>query len=298
MKKLAGFKQKKLDEVMIAKNIVSENYQDLNITAENLKKNYLLEEPFPNIVIDNFFNKDFLNSILNDFPNLGSLDSSSRYENKNEIKYTNNQYNAFSKNTKIFFDFLNSQIFLQFIQKITSIKETLVADKELNGGGLHEIKKGGVLKIHTDFNRHPTLNLDRRVNVLIYLNKNWKEEYDGHLELWDKEMKECKKKILPIFNRMVIFSTNDFSNHGHPNAIKCPIYQSRKSIALYYFSKGRPLEELNINYIKNKTYFKDRLGHHNDTDSKNEYFKNFIRNLSFYKLLKNLEKKYFRKKNR
>ena len=159
---------------MMAKDILSENYQDLNITADNLKKNYLLEEPFPNIVIDNFFNKDFLNSILKDFPNLGSLDSSSRYENKNEIKYTNNQYNVFSKNTKIFFNFLNSQIFLQFIQKITSIKETLVADKELNGGGLHEIKKGGVLKIHTDFNRHPTLNLDRRVNVLIYLNKNWK----------------------------------------------------------------------------------------------------------------------------
>ena len=89
---------------------------------------------------------------------------------------------------------MNSEVFINFIQNITSIKEPLKSDTDLNGGGLHEIKKGGVLKIHTDFNRHPSLDLDRRVNVLIYLNKEWKDQYGGHLELWDKEMKECKKK--------------------------------------------------------------------------------------------------------
>ena len=140
------------------------------------------------------------------------------------------------------------------------------------------------------------MDLDRRVNVLIYLNKNWKEEYGGQLELWDKDMKKCKKKIVPIFNKMVIFSTNDFSNHGHPNPVTCPDNHSRKSIALYYFSKGRPLEEVNKNYLKNKTYFKDRLGHSNDTDTKNEKFKNFLRGFKFYKLMKNFEKKYLRKK--
>ena len=192
---------------------------------------------------------------------------------------------------------MNSQEFINFIQDITSIKEPLKADKNLNGGGLHEIKKGGVLKIHTDFNRHPSLDLDRRVNVLIYLNKDWNDKYGGHLELWDKDMIECKKKILPIFNRIVIFSTNDFSNHGHPNPVTCPIELSRKSIALYYFSKGRPAEELNRNHLKNKTYFKNRSGIIDDVESKNEKFKNILRNLKIYKSLKRFEKKYLRKKN-
>lgn len=84
------------------------------------------------------------------------------------------------------------------------------------GGGLHELRNGGYLNVHADFNRHPKLKLDRRLNVLIYLNKDWISEYGGELQLWDKEMKNCEKKIIPIFNRMVIFSTTDFSYHGNP----------------------------------------------------------------------------------
>ena len=82
----------------------------------------------------------------------------------------------------------------------------------MNGGGLHEIKSGGLL-VHTDFNKHPTNNFDRQVNVLIYLNKIGKKNTKLCLELWDKDMKNCKQKILPSFNKMVIFSTTDFSNH-------------------------------------------------------------------------------------
>ena len=281
---------------MELKDIISENYHDLENFSNSQKENYSLAKPFPNIEINNFFNKEFLDKVLKEFPDLANLEKSNKYENKNEIKYANNEYDLFPEVIKKFFDFLNSLTFLNFIQNITSIQESLIADKELNGGGLHEIKKGGVLKIHTDFNRHPKLDLDRRVNVLIYLNRDWKTEYGGHLELWDKDMKECKKKILPTFNKMVIFSTNDFSNHGHPNPVTCSKNNSRKSIALYYFSKGRPLEELNKDHIKNRTYFKNRFGHSDDTDNKNEKFKNFLRNLKFYKVLKSLEKRYLRKK--
>ena len=158
------------------------------------------------------------------------------------------------------------------LEKLTSIKEKLKIDSELNGGGLHEIKKGGVLKIHTDFNRHPTLDLDRRVNVLIYLNKNWKEEYGGQLELWDKDMKKCKKKIVPIFNKMVIFSTNDFSNHGHPNPVTCHDNHSRKSIALYYYSNGRPNSEKKLGL--HSTIFRKRPGTQ-DVDGNLEFKKIF-----------------------
>ena len=281
---------------MFDSNILSKKYSDLNLIAEKKKEEYLNADPFPNIVFDDFFNNDFLKTVVENFPNLEKINSSQKYINKNEVKFANNDYKNFPNSIKLLFDFMNSNIFLKFLQKITSIEEKLVVDEELNGGGLHQIKAGGMLKIHTDFNRHPTLALDRRVNILIYLNINWDQTYGGDLELWDKKMKFCGKKILPIFNRMVIFSTNDFSNHGHPEPIKCPDDISRKSIALYYFSKGRPASELDSKNIKNKTYFKNRFGFNNETSNKNEKVKNYLRKFRFYQYLKNFEKKYLRKK--
>lgn len=281
---------------MVDSNILSKKYSDLNLIAENKREEYLSAVPFPNIVFDDFFDSDFLKTVVENFPNLEKINSSQKYINKNEVKFANNDYKNFPNSIKLLFDFMNSNIFLKFLQKITSIEEKLVVDEELNGGGLHQIKAGGMLKIHTDFNRHPTLALDRRVNILIYLNINWDQTYGGDLELWDKKMKFCGKKILPIFNRMVIFSTNDFSNHGHPEPIKCPDDISRKSIALYYFSKGRPASELDSKNIKNKTYFKNRFGFNNETSNKNEKVKNYLRKFRFYQYLKNFEKKYLRKK--
>ncbi len=95
---------------------------------------------------------------------------------------------------------------------------------------------------------------------------------------------------------MVIFSTTDFSNHGHPEPLKCPNEISRKSIALYYFSSGRPKEEISLKKVKNKTYFKSRFGIKGDADEKKEFFKNYIRNFKIYKMLKSFEKKFIRKK--
>ena len=283
---------------MLNPSILSQKYSNLNLVAENKKNEYMNAAPFPNLILDEFFDNNFLNEVLKDFPDLEKINSSQEYMNKNEVKFANNDYKSFPYSIKLLFDFMNSNIFLEFLQKITSIKEKLVADRELNGGGLHQIKSGGMLQIHTDFNRHPTLELDRRVNILLYLNKNWSQEYGGDLELWDKEMKLCAKKISPNFNRMVIFSTNDFSNHGHPEPIKCPKEVSRKSIALYYFSKGRPASELDSNNIKNKTYFKSRKGFNDKTSNKYEKLKNYLRKFKFYKSLKNLEKKYLRKKKK
>jgi hypothetical protein len=133
------------------------------------------------------------------------------------------------------------------------------------------------------------------VNVLIYLNKDWKDSYGGHLELWNKNISKCDKKFTPSFNKMVIFSTTDFSNHGHPNLLNCPENISRKSIALYYFSSGRPQSEIQTEHLKNRTNFKSRIGIKNDADEKKEYFKNFLRKFKVYNLMKDFEKKYIRK---
>ena len=279
---------------MEIKNIINDKLKDVEKFIFQNKERFLNANPFPFIIIDDFFSKEFLNDVLNQFPNLAEQKKTTNYDNKNEVKFANNQYKNFPNNIKRLFDFLNSDFFLNFLQRITSIQEKLITDFELNGGGLHEIKKGGLLKIHSDFNKHPNLDLDRRLNVLIYLNKDWKEEYGGHLEFWDKEMTSCREKVLPIFNKMVIFSTTDNSNHGHPDPLNCPNNMSRKSIATYYYTKGRPINEIDKMFSKNTTYFKNRLGQNNETDQNSGTLKRFLRSLNIYQNIKKFEKKLFR----
>ena len=130
---------------------------------------------------------------------------------------------------------LNSATFIDFLECLTGI-EGLVPDPHFVGGGLHQIERGGHLKVHADFNRHPRTQLERRLNVLIYLNRGWKDEYGGAFELWDADMTGCETKVMPYFNRCVVFSTTSTSFHGHPEPLTCPEDTTRKSMALYYYS--------------------------------------------------------------
>jgi Rps23 Pro-64 3,4-dihydroxylase Tpa1-like proline 4-hydroxylase len=137
---------------------------------------------------------------------------------------------------------MNSWEMLHFLERLTGI-DGLIPDPYFGGGGIHQIEPGGFLEVHADFNWHPKLRLDRRLNMLIYLNRDWPEEYGGHLELWDRQLRECVRSILPVFNRTVVFSTTDSSYHGHPRPLGCPPGRTRKSVSLYYYTNGRPDEE-------------------------------------------------------
>ena len=164
------------------------------------------------------------------------------------------------------------------LQELTGIEEAIIPDPHFEGGGLHQITPGGYLKVHVDFNRHSRLNLDRRINLLIYLNKDWQEEYGGNLELWDRNVSTCHRKILPIFNRCVIFNTNDFSYHGHPDPLTCPEGRTRKSLALYYYSNGRPASDLSGR--AHSTVFRARPGE--DIPQENiqkKSLKHFLKNI-------------------
>jgi hypothetical protein len=167
---------------------------------------------------------------------------------------------------------------LEFLQELTGINETLLPDPYLIGGGYHEIKPGGLLKVHADFNKHEMTMLDRRINLLVYLNKDWAESYGGHFELWDKKMTRAYKKVLPVFNRIAIFSTTDFSYHGHPDALNCPPDRSRKSIALYYYSNGRPKSELSDK--AHSTLFVNRAGISDDTLKEPVTLKDVVREIT------------------
>jgi Rps23 Pro-64 3,4-dihydroxylase Tpa1-like proline 4-hydroxylase len=210
--------------------------------ATKYHQDYLNAEPFPHIIIDNFFSTEILDKILEEFPQPDSINWQS-FKNKSEKKLASTSELQMGKTIRFLLYQLNSSTFIDFLEKLTGI-DGIIPDPHFVGGGLHQIERGGYLKLHVDFNKHTRLKLDRRLNLLIYLNKNWEEEYGGHLQLWDSEMKECRQKILPIFNRCVIFSTTDFSYHGHPDPLTCPEDRTRKSLALYYYSNGRPAEEV------------------------------------------------------
>ncbi len=236
---------------------IHKNFENLEKIASENSSNYISAKPFPSIVFDNFFEAELLNKILEDFPkNIDKIGN--EYNNKAEKKLSLNDAEKLSITTNNFINYLNSAPFVKFLKILTGIEETLITDPYLIGGGLHELKNGGHLNVHADFNQHPKMKLDRRLNILIYLNHNWKDNNGGHLELWDKEMKNCEKKILPIFNRLVIFSTTDYSYHGNPEKVNIEENNSRKSLALYYYSNGRPTSERKLGL--HSTIFRKRPG--------------------------------------
>jgi hypothetical protein len=231
-------------------------YLDANhlqkIALEN-KERYRLADPFPHIVLDNVLPEEALDGVLTEFPSV--YDRVWRqYKTFHEAKLETQGEDKLGVFTNLLLYQFNSPPFLQFLETLTGI-DSLIPDPYFFGGGLHQIPKGGKLGIHADYNKHDRLQLDRRLNVLIYLNKDWQEEYGGHLELWNTSMSKCVHKILPIYNRMVIFTITDWAFHGHPEPLTCPDDLTRKSIALYYFTAGRPPGEVVDGQDRNHTQF-------------------------------------------
>lgn len=217
------------------------DFSKLQQVAEVHCEEYQKAEPFPNIALDGLANTDLLDEALEEFPDKDQIQWYA-YDNPLERKLAMPHVEMLAP---IFSEILlqmNSYPFLRFLERLTGVRD-LIPDPTFNGGGLHQIPRGGKLDIHADYNCHPKFQLDRRLNVLLYLNKDWKEEYGGHFELWDKDMTRAEKKILPLFNRLAIFTTSDFSYHGHPDPLNCPEGRYRRSLALYYYTNGRPEEE-------------------------------------------------------
>jgi Rps23 Pro-64 3,4-dihydroxylase Tpa1-like proline 4-hydroxylase len=209
----------------------------LHNPSQELATNYARALPYPHAVFDDFFPVEILDQVLHHFPQPKQVKWQS-FDNGNEKKLAFRQAELLPTPIREFLYFLNSYPVLQFLEKVTGIVG-LIPDPSFSGGGCHQIERGGKLQVHVDFNKIQPTNLDRRVNLLVYLNKNWKEEYGGNLELWDSEGKVSVKQVAPLFNRCVIFSTTETSYHGHPHPLTCPDAWTRKSIALYYYSNGR-----------------------------------------------------------
>ena len=222
------------------------NPEELTALATRLSSRYTTAEPFPHAVIDGFLPEDVLRKVAASFPKTKDIDWH-RSTNPRQKKLAVEDETQINDEARWLLYQLNSATFMKFLETLTSIAG-LIPDPYFAGGGLHQIERGGYLKIHADFNLHPRFMLERRLNLLLYLNENWPEEYGGHLELWNRDMTRCVHRILPIFNRCVIFNTTDFSYHGHPEPLNCPAGTTRKSLALYYYSNGRPVEEVSAEH--------------------------------------------------
>jgi Rps23 Pro-64 3,4-dihydroxylase Tpa1-like proline 4-hydroxylase len=232
--------------------------QKLEALAQGKAEEYKANQPYPHIYFDNFLPVDVAEAALRDFPEPKEVDWLAYKDVNQHKKLAFDAVEKLPASLRDILYFLNGRPMLKFLETLTGI-QCVLPDPNYAGGGLHQIRPGGLLEVHADFSYHKGLRLDRRINVLIYLNKDWKEEYGGHFELWDREVKRAEKKILPIFNRCAIFSTTSISFHGHPIPLACPPDRNRKSIATYYYSNGRPEEDPELTH-KHEVAFQQRPG--------------------------------------
>lgn len=227
--------------------------------AANQYKN---ASPFAHGVYDDVFDTSLLDKVIDEFEQ--GEKAWKQFDTKYELKLQMNKDVNLQPVTRAFIHNLNSEPFLSFLEKLTGI-DGLIPDPYLKGAGLHKIPRGGKLGVHVDFNIHKEMNVYRRLNVLIYLNKDWEEEYGGHFELWDGLEGSCQQKILPLFNRMAIFSTTSYSFHGHPKPLNCPEDRCRRSIAMYYYTAGDHGDQVKDSH---STQFLDESGNRDDLSDK------------------------------
>lgn len=201
--------------------------------GDKYAESYQSGEPYHHVCIDNFLPEPVLENVLSDLKSLPEAESA--FNNAQERLKTSYNPDRLPEYSRNLFNALNSRPFILFLEQMTGIKG-LIPDPYFIGAGIHRVANGGHLDIHADFNLHKQMNVERRLNVLIYLNRDWKAEYGGSFEIWDKEMKQKEASFTPTFNRMVCFSTGSDTFHGNPETVNHPDGENRLSIALYYYT--------------------------------------------------------------
>ena len=233
--------------------------ETLTITHQQAKKigssiaqEYQSKTPYHYTCIDNFLPLEILERVRAEALEMGSKDPENA--SANERLKTSYNPDRLPTYTKAVFHALNARPFIQFLESMSGIKG-LIPDPYYQGGGIHRTETTGFLDIHADFNHHRIMNLERRLNLLIYLNPDWKEEYGGSFEVWTNDMSRKVEGFAPVMNRMCCFSTGDNTMHGNPEPVNHPNNDPRLSIALYYYTAtwedGR---------VAQSTVFKQRPG--------------------------------------
>lgn len=199
------------------------------------KEEFDTAKPYRHIVIDNFLNDELAKTLNEKFPTVEDLKT--HWKGLNENKFEGSTFDTFHPSFKQVKDALTTPEFYKWIEGVTGVKDSFITDDPM-GAGIHQGSNGSFLDVHIDFNIHHVLNVHRRLNLLIYLEKDWKEEYGGALELWNADMTNCDKLVPPALNRAVIFETSEISYHGY-SKITLPEGVTRKSFFAYFYTHER-----------------------------------------------------------
>jgi Rps23 Pro-64 3,4-dihydroxylase Tpa1-like proline 4-hydroxylase len=225
--------------------------------ASRLREEYAAAVPFPHAYVDGMFPKIIFNAIRNEFQEpVGGIASNlfgqwahcalARLkgwrcifkEDAGFLKVANMNERTMGPHLQGVLNAMKTPAFVSYLEHLTGISP-LIVDRTNEGSGQHQILRGGSLQIHADFNELHISNeplLHRRVNAFLYLNEDWETAWGGDLEMWHRNMTTCAGRIAPLANRLVVFTTTDFSYHGHADPLECPPHRSRRSIAVYYYS--------------------------------------------------------------
>lgn len=211
------------------------------IDRDALRNRVRSATPFPNFCLDNFLEEDFAEQVLRSFPSfeeaaqMGRMFTAVNERQKIQVTDSSKFPGPIAELNRA----LASPEFLDLLSYSFEIPD-LLSDDELVGGGMHQTGPRGHLDVHVDFNYIPERQLHRRLNILVYFNKDWKPEWGGNIELWDKGVKVCHHSFVPVFNRCIVFQTSEISYHG-VTAVRCPEDRTRKSFAAYYYTREAPL---------------------------------------------------------
>lgn len=213
----------------------------LRLQLDDLKATYASAAPFPHIVLDDVLPAGVFEAALAEFPAVDDP-SWTGYLHVNETKFANPRHETWGPTLQGIAEALCGDDFVKWLGELTGF-EHLKSDLTMDGGGLHQTLRGGHLNVHADFTtHHRNHHWRRRINILLYLNDTWDPEWGGALELWEGDVRQCVRRVEPLRNRMLIFTTSGDAYHGHPDALQCPDGVARRSIALYYFTEEvRPI---------------------------------------------------------
>lgn len=222
-------------------NPAIENPLRPDISFSDLSGKFTSAKPFHHVVIDNFLTDEAAHKIAAEFPAYNGP-VWNEYNNAIEVKKAYNNWDKFPKATYKFFNFLNSPGFVEEVSKLCG--DELFADPGLHGGGWHSHGPGGKLNMHLDYSIHPKIGLERRLNLILYIQPAWKPEWGGALGLWEHDTERNQPGALVaeipcLFNRAVFFDTSQNSWHGLPDPVSCPLETPRNSLAVYYLCRPR-----------------------------------------------------------
>lgn len=226
---------------MILPDLTEPPYGDLDAIVAQKRAEFASAQPFPHCVLDGFLSDALLERIVEEIDQAQEQDWKVLERDKvSHFKRTMDARSRLGPYTRHLVTALSTPPFLNFVEEVTGIRG-LICDPYMHGGGIHQIGSGGYLELHSDFNWHGHIRMYRRLNLLLYLNRDWKEEYNGALELWDRRLEQGARHY-PLWNRMVIQIVTADAMHGFPEPIRCPEGMTRKSLAMWYYTTQLPID--------------------------------------------------------